>query len=763
MALDHRVVEGVRQACERLRESGELMSKESLNQYYETFRDRFGPERLKSLDGVELLETVHDHSNHDSLAYWVEFKNDDEFPTTRFGSIAGGSALKLIIYRRKETGEWTTGSPTKQRTISTDEAIEYAKKHRDQFVRGAEVLANLSKSASEQDYRVLEQEMENVAPDVSPLAWGHKYFHLMFPDRLDDFHSPIWQAFHIVKMLKVPETGRYRAAFDFVELAKELDIPMWWLTASLNERYGRPHRYWRLAVSEDNDRRPPLSLLRENECIAIGWKALGDLSRLQEERTKGKAKAIVAELLAEHEPDSSTMHASRAMQISTFVYDVAEHDLVAVMKGKIVVGICRVTGNYFYQDGERFPHRRTVEWLSDDDWPLPEKDSTAVAFCAIGKSLQNLVDIERRILAPKPPRSGDPPRQPPRLTGIPGRIQSVLDRKSQVILYGPPGTGKTYWAESTARDLAALDTFKLAFDQLDQQQQAILMGDRETSSPIRFCCFHPAYGYEDFLEGYRPEQADGRMTFTLRPGIFRQLCQDAESEPDRRYYLIIDEINRGDIPRIFGELLTILEKNKRGKTLLLPLTGQPFRVPANVFVIGTMNTADRSIALLDTALRRRFGFIELMSDSSVLGNAAVEGIPLGPWLDALNERICRHIGRDARNLQIGHAYFMEGDKPIANFARFARVVQDDVIPLLEEYCYEDHTSLERILGKGLIDASSQCARHELFQPDRQEKLIDALVAECPEIMGTKQAMESEAEKEADADEDSMLDEMTDDE
>jgi 5-methylcytosine-specific restriction protein B len=141
----------------------------------------------------------------------------------------------------------------------------------------------------------------------------------------------------------------------------------------------------------------------------------------------------------------------------------------------------------------------------------------------------------------------------------------------------------------------------------------------------------------------------------------------------------------------------------------------------------------------------------------------VEGIPLGPWLDALNERICRHIGRDARNLQIGHAYLMDGDKPIATFARFARVVQDDIIPLLEEYCYEDHTILERILGKALIDASSQRVQHDLFDPDRQEKLIDALISECPEITGTKQAMESEAEKEADAAEDNLADEITEDE
>ena len=198
------------------------------------------------------------------------------------------------------------------------------------------------------------------------------------------------------------------------------------------------------------------------------------------------------------------------------------------------------------------------------------------------------------------------------------------------------------------------------------------------------------------------------MQFILRDGIFKKLCNDAQARPDHKFYLIIDEINRGDIPRIFGELLTVLEKDKRGKAILLPLTGRPFRVPGNVFIIGTMNTADRSIALLDTALRRRFGFIELMPDISILGDAMVDEIPLGPWLKALNERICEYVGRDARNLQIGHAYLLEKGRPVGDFAMFARILREDILPLLEEYCYEDYGTLEKITGAwhgGLTDES----------------------------------------------------------
>ena len=259
----------------------------------------------------------------------------------------------------------------------------------------------------------------------------------------------------------------------------------------------------------------------------------------------------------------------------------------------------------------------------------------------------------------------------------------MLERKGQVILYGPPCTGKTYWAEVTARELVARSCFGTPFEQLTGDQKTLILGDGNNSHGlVRLCSFHPAYGYEDFLEGFRPETVNGQMHFTLKDGVFKNLCKDAQASPDRKFYLIIDEINRGDIPRIFGELLSVLEKNKRGKAILLPLTGKPFQVPDNVYVIGTMNTADRSIALLDTALRRRFGFIELMTDDSVLGDAVVGGIPLGPWLKALNERICDHVGRDARNLQIGHSYLLEDEHPIGDFSTFAKVIQDDILPLL---------------------------------------------------------------------------------
>jgi 5-methylcytosine-specific restriction enzyme B len=217
---------------------------------------------------------------------------------------------------------------------------------------------------------------------------------------------------------------------------------------------------------------------------------------------------------------------------------------------------------------------------------------------------------------------------------------------------------------------------------------------------VRLCTFHPGYGYEDFMEGLRPRTtASDQMVFEPRDGIFKKLCFDAIKAPQRSFYLIVDEINRGDVPRIFGELISIIEQDKRGKPIILPITMTSFAVPENVFLLGTMNTADRSISLLDTALRRRFGFVELMPDSSLLSGKKAGELPLGPWLEGLNTRLRQQLKRDARNLQIGHAYLMR----VTSAAEFTRVLRDELIPLLEEYCYEDFDTLKSILGNSLVD------------------------------------------------------------
>ncbi|MBK7402851.1 MAG: hypothetical protein IPJ34_43155 [Myxococcales bacterium] len=166
-------------------------------------------------------------------------------------------------------------------------------------------------------------------------------------------------------------------------------------------------------------------------------------------------------------------------------------------------------------------------------------------------------------------------------------------------------------------------------------------------------------------------------------------------------------------------------------------------------MLGTMNTTDRSIALLDAALRRRFGFIELLPDARTLGTASAGGLPLGPWLDELNRRIVKHV-RGARHLQVGHSYLLPGGTAVRDVGRFAEVLRDDIVPLLEEYCYEDFDALAKILGDRIVDSGRQRIDATLFEAPRHGDLVQALLSSFDQLTTTQQAVLAEADAEADA-------------
>lgn len=750
LRLHPRVEREIRAIHRDMTGRGELISAERLQQTYASFKERFGPAVLRELSGEPLLKLIKGF-DHDGLIYWLEFKDDDEFPAA-FGSIAGGSAFKYAVYKKRETGAWTTGTPTAQREISVAEAVRIATEHRDQLLQACQLVAALPEDAAEEDYARLQNDLVRLAPDVQDSAWGHKYLSLLFPQRLDDYHAVAYQRFHLVRLLQEPSSveGRYVNAGRFVLLQRHLGWPMNHVTTVLNRRHGSPYRYWRIGTTAGDAGQSYWDAMRTKGVVSIGWSKLGNLSTML---GMDDPKDAIKKKLDEAYPADPRVTGRAAQQITHFCRTIKEGDYVVASDGATALGIGRVTGGYEFGQGEAFPHRRSVEWLSLGAWQLPTTEGLRTTVYEYRKRPENLIAIEQRVLdvdapTPAPP---DPPvigptveSRPLRWTagGMVGRIQDVLTRKGQVILYGPPGTGKTHWAEIASKELAALWNAGAAFNTLDANQQAAVLS-ASPESFVRYCSFHPGYGYEDFIEGYRPVLVEGSIRFELRDGVFKRLCDAARRHPHRRYYLIIDEINRGDIPRIFGELLTLLEMSKRDTPVLLPLSGAAFTVPRNVFVIGTMNTADRSIALLDAALRRRFGFIELLPDVSVLGSTAIHGIALGAWLGELNRRIATHIGRDGRNLQVGHSYFLADGRPIQEVGQLIRVLQEDVLPLLEEYCYDDWPTLQRLLP-GLVNASERCFRVELFAANRVDDLIQAMMSSMPEVATSSTAVAAEA-------------------
>lgn len=286
-----------------------------------------------------------------------------------------------------------------------------------------------------------------------------------------------------------------------------------------------------------------------------------------------------------------------------------------------------------------------------------------------------------------------------------------LDFPLNQILYGPAGTGKTYETISKALEIAVPEWWSEDIERSRStivEQYKVLVEEGK----ISFVTFHQSYGYEDFVEGIRVKRKEGQLNYDVEPGVFKNICERAKDNPNENYVLIIDEINRGNISKIFGELITLIEKSKRVgnvEVLEIILPNSPnvkFGIPKNLYIIGTMNSSDRSLTSVDIALRRRFEFVEIMPKPEILKdikitkeNKVVEAIDVAKLLEVMNKRIKVLLDRDHC---IGHAYFTElkptSEKAAATVQELMQIFEKKIIPLLQEYFFDDWSKIKLVLG-----------------------------------------------------------------
>jgi 5-methylcytosine-specific restriction protein B len=435
--------------------------------------------------------------------------------------------------------------------------------------------------------------------------------------------------------------------------------------------------------------------------MALGWDGIGDFRRL-------KTVQAFREAL-EDDLGSDKDQGQNARMCFDFAHTMQPGDIVYAKRGRsIFVGRGIVEGDYQHDPSrQNYKNVRQVRWTARGEWTSPEKLPIKTLtdwtnFPALLKKIEGLVtEISSGVADLLPPQKPAAERQSysidDALAGLFmsrdtfARLVQTWEAKKNLILQGAPGVGKSFVAR------------RLAYALMDYKDP----------TRVRTVQFHQSYGYEDFVQGYRPSDKG----FSLREGVFVNFCARALEDPGEHYVFIIDEINRGNLAKILGELMLLIESDKRSPDWAVKLAyaeraEERFYVPSNVFILGMMNTADRSLAVVDYALRRRFAFATIQPAFSqeafrehllACDVAEVTVDQLIERMTALNDAIAADTTNLGPGYCIGHSFFTptnaEGERG-ANW--YKSVVESEIMPLLQEYWFDQPDKVGQWRGR-LID------------------------------------------------------------
>ncbi len=637
------------------------MEGERLAQTYSTFKGLYGKDALKALSGKELLYRIFGTKAQDNLSLTYAIERGKEYAD--FGSCRGayGWANVLTCFEGRQWQYCTSASDITN--ITEEEAIEKAELLIGDLVLALEIIEEYDaqgKLTNAEGYEELDQELKEVLGDLYNKPRFKKHLAMLYPHLFMNMFDYIlkkdgWLN-RVFTTLQLELSGNwYTQSGRFSVLAKELGIPnldLYQIVKSLLEESGE------VSGETAGDADEMLQDYKENEKRFREWMAT---------QTSQTGKPCTPSMISNN---------SGALNKVCQLMDIVEYpDLESIFQitnidtFNDVRSIIKANPNYDEVDKACSNRYLTsaLKWYTRylDEMFAPEVLEPETTVEAYDKE-KFLADVFM---------SSDEYEQ----------LKKLLFYKRNVILQGAPGVGKTYLAK------------KLVYSIIEK------MDDRY----IEMVQFHQNYSYEDFIMGYKPVDEG----FELKPGVFYNFCKKAESEPENKFFFIIDEINRGNLSKIFGELMMLIEGDKRGikNRIKLAYKNELFYVPANVFIIGMMNTADRSLAMMDYALRRRFSFFDVLPafDRTSFKNhilqyvgASVADKVVSRFKD-LNAKIADENSSNlGKGYCIGHSYFcvppVEGQ---SDEEWYDAIIEYEISPLLYEYWWDDKDRADECINE----------------------------------------------------------------